>query len=191
MLLVLASRNAHKARELADILTGWEVEPLATDAEPPEETGVTFAENARLKARFGRDHADADAWVVGEDSGLEVEGLGGAPGVRSARYAGSHGDDCGEPRAAPVRARRGSRARGAAVATSASSSRSRPDGREVAARGELAGRIAIEPRGSEGFGYDPVFVPGGRDAHRGRARERVEGRRTATAPKPPASWPAR
>ena len=93
MRLVLASRNADKARELGDILTGWKVEPLETEAEPPDETGATFAENARLKARFGRLHADPDAWVAGEDSGLEVEGLGGAPGVRSARFAGSHGDD--------------------------------------------------------------------------------------------------
>ena len=160
MLLVLASRNAHKARELADILTGWEVEPLATDAEPPEETGITFAENARLKARFGRRHAGPDAWVVGEDSGLEVEDIGGEPGVRSARYAGEHGDDSAnlERLLSELSGVEGEGRRGRYVCELVAIS---PDGREVGARGELAGRIATEPRGSEGFGYDPVFVPDG------------------------------
>jgi XTP/dITP diphosphohydrolase len=160
--LVLASRNPHKARELAEILMGWEVESLATDAEPPAETGTTFAENARLKARFGRLHAAADAWVVGEDSGLEVDGLAGAPGVHSARFAGGHGDDRAnlERLLDELAGAEGDGRRGRYVCELVALA---PDGREVGARGELAGRIAPEPRGSEGFGYDPVFVPEGED----------------------------
>jgi XTP/dITP diphosphohydrolase len=160
--LVLASRNPHKARELGDILTGWEVEPLATGAEPPEETGDTFAENARLKAAFGRSHAGPDAWVVGEDSGLEVNGLGGAPGVRSARFAGGRGDDGAnlERLLAELAGIEGEGRRGRYVCELVALG---PDGTEVAARGELNGRIAHESRGLEGFGYDPVFVPEGEE----------------------------
>jgi len=158
VLLVLASRNLHKARELADILSGWEVDALTTDAEPPEETGETFAENARLKAEFGRRHVASGVWVVGEDSGLEVQGLGGGPGVRSARYAGTHGDDEAnlERLLAELEGVEGEGRRGRYVSELVALA---PDGREVGVRGELAGRIATEPRGSEGFGYDPVFVP--------------------------------
>lgn len=163
MRLVLASKNAHKARELGDILEGWEVEPLATDAEPPEETGATFLENARLKALFGRTQANAEAWVAGEDSGLEVDGLGGAPGIYSARYAGAHGDDGANLRRllAELEGVEGHGRRGRYVCELVAIG---PDGREVSARGELRGMIAHGPRGSEGFGYDPVFVPEGEDA---------------------------
>jgi XTP/dITP diphosphohydrolase len=160
--LVLASQNVHKARELGDILEGWEVEPLATEAEPPEETGATFLDNARLKALFGRRHADAEAWVAGEDSGLEVEGLGGAPGIYSARYASAHGDDGANLRRllAELEGVEGDGRRGRYVCELVAIA---PDGREVSARGELRGRIARAPSGSEGFGYDPVFVPDGED----------------------------
>jgi XTP/dITP diphosphohydrolase len=80
--LVLASRNAHKARELRVILPGWKIEPLETDRDPPPESGSTFAENAQGKARFGREVLGrVDLWVLGEDSGLEVDALHGAPGV--------------------------------------------------------------------------------------------------------------
>jgi XTP/dITP diphosphohydrolase len=160
--LVLASRNAHKARELGEILAGWDVEPLETDAEPPEETGETFAENARIKAAFGRAHADPEAWVAGEDSGLEVAGLGGAPGVRSARYAGEHGDDLANTGQllAELAGVEGEGRRGRYVCELVALD---PNGREVGARGELSGRIATAPRGSEGFGYDPVFVPDGEE----------------------------
>src|SRR5262249_32298550 len=81
---VLASRTAHKARELEALPPGWTIEPLDRDDYPPE-TGATYLENAALKARFGREHADG--WVLAEDSGLEVEALGGRPGILSARYA--------------------------------------------------------------------------------------------------------
>src|SRR5207247_5139721 len=85
---VLCSRNEHKRRELERLLPGWTIELLDAD-EYPEETGATYYENARAKALFGRALAPADAWTIGEDSGIEVTGLGGRPGVRSARFGGS------------------------------------------------------------------------------------------------------
>jgi len=92
MRLVLVSGNAHKVRELGAALPGWEV--LGWDGpELPPETGTTFLANARGKAEFGRSTGDPEAWVAGEDSGIEVDGLGGAPGVYSARYAGEGADD--------------------------------------------------------------------------------------------------
>ena len=86
----LVSRNEHKLRELQQALPGWEVELIDADELPPEE-GETYYENALAKARFGRDNAEEPAWMLGEDSGLEVEALGGAPGLRSARWAGFSG----------------------------------------------------------------------------------------------------
>ena len=149
MRLVLASRNESKLRELRRALPAWEIEPLDTPDEPVEE-GETFFENARIKARHGRLHAPADDWVAGEDSGIEVAALDGRPGVQSARWA-----------ADPV-----SRLR--AVLEGVDDRRARyvcevvvltPRGSEVRASGTLVGEVAHEPRGSEGFGYDPVFVP--------------------------------
>ena len=160
MKLVLASRNVHKARELGAILVGWEIVPLEADDQPPEETGATFLENARIKARYGREHADRIDWVAGEDSGLEVEGLGGAPGVRSARFAGEDASDGANLALLLERldgiAGDGRRARYVCELVALG-----PDGRELSARGTLEGRIGTEPRGSGGFGYDPVFVPDG------------------------------
>jgi XTP/dITP diphosphohydrolase len=83
----LASRNENKLRELARVLEGWELGLLDVDAYPPE-AGATYYENALGKASHGAKFA-GDAWVVGEDSGLEVEGLGGGPGIRSARFGGN------------------------------------------------------------------------------------------------------
>ena len=162
MRLVLASRNRHKACELGAILAGWNVVPLETDADPPEETGSTFLENARLKARFGREHADRVDWVCGEDSGLEVDGLGGAPGIRSARFAGEDATDAENLELLLVRldgiAGDGRRARYVCELVALG-----PDGPEISARGTLEGRIATDASGSEGFGYDPVFVPDGEE----------------------------
>jgi XTP/dITP diphosphohydrolase len=149
---VLCSRNRHKARELETLLPGWTLEPLERDDYPPE-TGATYYENAALKARFGR--ANTGGWVLAEDSGLEVDGLDGRPGVLSARYA---------PEGAPAIAKllgelagvddRGARYVSELVLLA-------PGGRELRGTGVLEGRIAAEPRGSEGFGYDPIFVPDG------------------------------
>ena len=82
----LASQNAHKLVELQAALPGWELELLDADEYPPE-AGATYEENARLKAQYGRGVAAPDEWVLGEDSGIECDALGGAPGVQSARWA--------------------------------------------------------------------------------------------------------
>jgi len=150
--LVLASGNPHKLAELRRALPGVEVELLGRD-DPPEEDGATFEDNARLKARWGRRHAPADTWVVGEDSGIEAAALGGAPGVRTARWA------AGDPVGRMLEALSGEedrRARYVCVMVALA-----PDGREIVAEGALAGTIAHEASGSEGFGFDPVFVPDG------------------------------
>jgi XTP/dITP diphosphohydrolase len=151
---MLCSRNAHKARELERLLPGWRIEPLVAADWPPE-TGRTYYENAAAKARFGREVGPPERWSVGEDSGLEVEALGGRPGVHSARYA---------PEGAPAIARLlgelervgGRRARYVSELVCLL-----PDGGELRGSGTLEGCIAREPRGSGGFGYDPVFVPEG------------------------------
>jgi XTP/dITP diphosphohydrolase len=147
----LCSGNEHKAEELRAALPGWSIELLGTGPLPPED-GTTYEENARAKARFGRKVGPAEAWMLGEDSGIEVEALGGRPGVHSARWAE-------EPIQALLRElgdadNRRARYVCALIAIS-------PDGYEVSVRGTLEGHIAHEPRGSEGFGYDPIFVPDG------------------------------
>ena len=151
---VLCSRNAHKARELERLLPGWAIEPLDRGDYPPE-TGATYYDNALIKAAFGRKHAPG--WVLAEDSGLEVDALGGRPGVLSARYA---------PEGAPAVAKllgelagvedREARYVSELVLLS-------PDGRELRGTGTLEGRIAEHAAGSEGFGYDPIFVPDGEE----------------------------
>jgi XTP/dITP diphosphohydrolase len=156
--LLLASGNPHKARELERALPGWSFELLRGIAFP-EETGATFAENARAKAALGRAHAP-DAWVAGEDSGLEVEALGGGPGIRSARYAGDGASDADNV-AKLLAELDGIEAEGRRARYVCELVCRTPDGGEVTARGELSGRIAREARGSGGFGYDPVFVPDG------------------------------
>jgi XTP/dITP diphosphohydrolase len=159
MRLVLVSENAHKARELAAALPGWDVVRWDGPALPPE-TGTTFLANARGKAVFGREHADPGVWVAGEDSGLEVDALAGSPGVFSARYAGEDASDDAnvekllrELAGVEGPARRG-RYRATLVALS-------PEGDEVVAEGALEGQVAPERRGTGGFGYDPIFVPEG------------------------------
>jgi XTP/dITP diphosphohydrolase len=189
--LLLATRNPGKLRELRAILDGVPVELVGLRevglGTPPEveETGATFLDNARLKARAYA------AWsglaAVADDSGLEVDALGGAPGVRSARYAGEGASDQAnleklleELEGAPP-ARRRARFRCAAVLTDPPGLV--PEWREWHAEATWEGRIIEAPRGSGGFGYDPVFLPDGWDrtsaevdaatkdaaSHRGRA----------------------
>jgi XTP/dITP diphosphohydrolase len=151
---VLCSRNRHKARELERLLPGWTIEPLDRDDYPPE-TGATYYENAALKAAFGREHVPG--WVLAEDSGLEVAALGGRPGVLSARYA---------PEGAPAVAKllgelEGVEQRGARYVSELVLLA--PGGEELRGIGTLEGRIAREPAGTEGFGYDPIFVPEGEE----------------------------
>jgi XTP/dITP diphosphohydrolase len=148
----LASSNENKARELERALPGWRIELLDAD-DYPQEDGETYYENALGKARFGRSLVP-DEIVLGEDSGIEVEALGGRPGIHSARW--------GKPGSNVDRLLR--------ELEDESDRRARyvcelvcllPDGTEVSARGTLEGTVAHERRGSEGFGYDPVFVPDG------------------------------
>jgi XTP/dITP diphosphohydrolase len=149
--LLLASHNANKLRELEAALPDWEIALLDT-ADEPVEDGATFLDNARIKARHGRARAPADTWVAGEDSGIEVAALGGRPGVESARWA----VDGVVRLLAELGHARDRRARYVCELVVLA-----PDGAEVGATGTLEGDIADAPRGSEGFGYDPIFVPRG------------------------------
>jgi XTP/dITP diphosphohydrolase len=164
--LVLATHNAHKVGELRAILVPAlpDLDPAAVGggrdggAPEPVEDGVTFAENALIKARALARHTGLPA--VADDSGLSVDVLGGAPGIFSARWSGRHGDDranldlllaqlsdiAPEHRAARFTC-------AAALVT--------PDGIEHVELGHLPGTLATAPRGSHGFGYDPVLVPEG------------------------------
>jgi XTP/dITP diphosphohydrolase len=149
--LLLASRNENKLRELRAALPDWEIALLGAPDEPVED-GATFLDNARIKAMHGRAHAPADAWVAGEDSGIEVAALGGRPGVESARWSTNWIDDL-------LAALEGSGDRRARYVCELSVLA--PDETEVHVRGMLEGTIGFEPRGDEGFGYDPIFVPDG------------------------------
>jgi XTP/dITP diphosphohydrolase len=159
--LLLATRNEGKVRELRQLLgaQSCHLETLATHPEVGEieETGETFEENARLKA--SRAARDSGMWTVAEDSGLIVDALGGEPGVRSARYAGVHGDDRANIRKLlqSMQDEADRAARFICVTALAS-----PDGEIVATtQGTCEGSICTEPRGESGFGYDPCFEPEG------------------------------
>jgi len=154
--LRLASRNDHKLEELRAALPHWRLELLEADALPPE-TGETYYANARAKARFGVELVEAGAWVLGEDSGLEVEGLDGRPGIRSARYAGP-GEDPVEKLLAELEGLEGGGRRASYVCELVGVS---SEGEELRGSGELRGAVARARSGTEGFGYDPVFVPAG------------------------------
>ena len=153
--LVLASRNAHKARELEGLLAPWTVEPLPPEVELPLETGTTFADNAAIKARGAA--AATGRLVVADDSGIEAAALGGAPGVRSARFAGEEATDEENLskllREVPADGDR----RVAYVCVLALLEPGADESVMFEARCE--GTLATEPRGEGGFGYDPAFVP--------------------------------
>lgn len=183
--LVVATANPDKAREIVEVLSasGLDVELVPRPADVPEvvEDGETLLDNARLKARALRDATGCAA--IADDTGLEVDALGGAPGVVSARYAGpgaTYADNCAHLLAELIRV--GASDRTARFATSIVLAC--PDGTELDARGEVEGTILEAPRGAGGFGYDPVFAPVGGDgatfaemspaakhaiSHRGRA----------------------
>ncbi len=160
MTIVLATRNQGKIAEIKALLPGVRVQPAASypGCPEPDETGRNFEENALLKARAAAQFTGRAA--LADDSGLEVDALDGAPGVRSARYAGAGATDRdniqrlldaldGTPDAD-----RTARFR-CAMAVAA------PDGRTWIAEGVCEGRIIRKPRGGSGFGYDPLFVPAG------------------------------
>jgi len=148
----LASGNAHKLAELRRLLPGWEFDALPLDY-PPEDGG-SYEANARIKARFAREHAPRDEWVLADDSGVEADALGGRPGIHSARWSGAWV----ETMLAELDGRDDRRGRYVCVLVAIG-----PAGDEVVARGELSGSFAREPRGDEGFGYDPIFVPVGEE----------------------------
>jgi XTP/dITP diphosphohydrolase len=183
--IVLATANPDKAREIRDVLeaerVAFELVPRPAGVPDVDETGDTLADNARLKARALCKAAGLPA--LADDTGLEVDALGGAPGVRSARFAGpdaTYADNVERllrelGGVAPERRT----ARFVTVAVACF-----PDGRELESRGEVEGVIIAAPRGNGGFGYDPVFEPVGSDgrtfaemtpaekhvlSHRGRA----------------------
>ncbi|MFL5278900.1 MAG: RdgB/HAM1 family non-canonical purine NTP pyrophosphatase [Myxococcales bacterium] len=156
MILVVATGNAGKLVELRELLSGLDLalRSLAEVGLPsPEETGNTFAENAELKARAAATFAGT--WALGDDSGLCVDALGGEPGLHSARYAST--DEARRARllrelAAVPAERRGAHFFCAAALCA-------PDGRIFRAEGRVYGAIAFAPRGTNGFGYDPLFLP--------------------------------
>ena len=189
-LVVLATRNAAKLRELARILepsvalAGLEEFPGAPDV---PETEATFEENALLKARAIARHTGLPA--VADDSGLSVDALGGMPGVLSARWAGGHGDDRANLELVLAQVAHVPDTRLGARFVCAAALALPPEGpaegalREWVVTGQVEGRLTRVPRGSGGFGYDPIFLPDGSDlttaemtpqakdaiSHRGRA----------------------
>ena len=181
MKLNVATHNAHKLREIGEILPGY---VIAADDPDVEETAPDFAGNALIKVRAIAARHPGE-WSMADDSGLEVQALGGAPGVRSARYAG-------EPSNTPANnALLLKNLEGVADRTArftCTIALVDPEGREHVVTGHCPGRIAYAPSGTAGFGYDPLFVPDGYDAsfadlgedaknkisHRGRALAQVK-----------------
>ena len=186
--LLIGSANRKKAQELAELLEGlpWDVKSLRDFPEvpAPEETGATFEENALLKAHYYTEHFKIAC--VADDSGLEVDALGGAPGVHSARYAGEAQNDQAnmekllDALEEYLWHERTARFRCCAVFLD-------PGAEPFIANGVIEGHISVEPFGKGGFGYDPLFVPEDHDctfgemdpadkheiSHRGRAFRQI------------------
>ncbi len=160
----IATTNRGKLLEFQQLLPDWTVKSVADlkTYAPPPETGKTFEENARIKAKSLKAMAPGD-WVVADDSGLEVEGLQNLPGVHSARYAGPKASDA-ENNAKLLKMsqmrlasdKRQAQFRCVLVAYS-------PEGKEHVVEGVLKGMVAEKMRGTSGFGYDPLFIPEGHD----------------------------
>jgi XTP/dITP diphosphohydrolase len=155
--LVLATRNPHKLREFAAMLDGVELVALPEGVELPPETGDTFVANALPKARTA---AEATGEVAfGDDSGIESAALGGAPGVRSARFAGDQATDADNLAKLVEEAPAGSALAYVCVIALVDPR----TGEEHVFEGRCTGTMAPQPRGTGGFGYDPIFVPDDRD----------------------------
>src|SRR6478672_8605342 len=152
--LLVATRNEHKLRELRESLSGVELEPLPAEIELPPEEGETFSANALAKARAAQ--ATTGRAAIADDSGIEAYGLGGRPGVRSARYAGEKASD--EENLSKLLAEVG-RQSDRRVAYVCDIALVAEDGEETVFEGRCEGTLASEPRGSGGFGYDPAFIP--------------------------------
>jgi XTP/dITP diphosphohydrolase len=184
--LAIASRNTHKLRELGRICGQWPVDWVTVENHDPaafpdvEETGDTYLENALLKATEVA--AALGVAAIADDSGIEVDALGGGPGHRSARYAGEQATD-EQNLDALLRAVRGVPSGGRTARYRCVAAIAWPDGRSLHAEGVCEGALVSKRRGARGFGYDPVFVPAGWDetmaeltdaqkdriSHRGRA----------------------
>ena len=193
MRLVLSTRNDHKLRELSELMRPYELDPLPDDVRLPPETGTTFADNAIGKARAAASATGRTA--VADDSGIEAAALGGRPGVRSARYAGENATD--EENLQKLLDEVGAAGGDRGVAYVCALVHVTLDGEEWLFEHRCTGRLATEPRGDGGFGYDPAFVPDDYDdgrtmaeltpdekhaiSHRGRAarafRDWLEARR--------------
>ena len=165
MKIVFATNNKHKLEEIREILgSGFDVvslKDIGCNVDIPE-TGDTLEENARQKAEYVFSHYGLDCFA--DDTGLEVEALNGAPGVHSARYAEGTDHDSRANMAKLLREMAGKANRKARFRTVISLIRhdgDHPLGREQQFKGVVEGRISTSPHGSEGFGYDPVFVPDG------------------------------
>jgi len=155
--LILSSRNEHKVRELGEILPGSDLRALPDEVILPPETGTTFEENALIKARAAR--AATGEVVIADDSGLEVDALGGRPGVYSARYAGEDATD-GENLERVLADLAGAvGGEGSGTARYVCVIALIDDEGEHLFRGTCEGRLIQEPRGDGGFGYDPAFIP--------------------------------
>jgi len=153
--LVVATRNEHKLRELEQILGGVELQPLPDEVELPPEDGETFAANALIKARAA--HAATGEEALADDSGIAAAALGGAPGVRSARYAGPGASD--EENLAKLLDAVGAAGDDRRVAYVCVLAHIDAAGREHTYDGRCEGVLIEHPRGEGGFGYDPAFLP--------------------------------
>ena len=156
MRLVLATRNDHKVREVERLMHGVVVEPLPEHVSLPPEDGDTFAANALGKARAAA--AALGRPAIADDSGIEAEALGGAPGIRSARFAGPDATDAENLARLRAEAPAGSELRYVCVMAYAE-----PGGGERTFTGICDGTLSPHARGTGGFGYDPAFLPSDRD----------------------------
>lgn len=157
--LVIATHNAGKLAEIAALLRPFGVAVSGAGAlglAEPEETGATFEANAELKARAAAEASGLPA--LADDSGLVVPALGGAPGIYSARWAGPERDFARAMAAVEARLGDAAERRASFVACL---TLAWPDGHVETVRGEVEGQLVFPPRGTRGFGYDPIFVPAG------------------------------
>jgi XTP/dITP diphosphohydrolase len=150
--LLVATRNPHKLRELGRLLPGVELDPLPDGVPAPPEDGDTYEANALIKARAAA--AATGRSAIADDSGIEADALDGAPGVRTARFAGERATDAENLGKLAAEAPAGSGLRYVCVIAHVD-----PDGSERTFEATTTGTVAAEPRGDGGFGYDPLFVP--------------------------------
>jgi XTP/dITP diphosphohydrolase len=153
--MILATRNQHKVREMAELLPGVGLEPLPAEVELPPETGDSFEANALIKARAAR--AATGEVTIADDSGIEAADLGGAPGIYSARYAGEGASD--ETNLAKLLREVGAAEGNRRAAYVCAIALIDEEGHEYVFEARCEGTLLREPRGGGGFGYDPAFVP--------------------------------